>query len=287
MKRTLRFSLWLAMASFAAAQTPTVAQKPGSAPKPKADPQVSSAPAKPSPATVKVVPVAAPKPATLPAKPAAVPIQAPAAKPVSVSAAKASPAASAAPQATKSTPTKTTGGAVSVQPVAAKATPGKADNKTSPAPAVKDPFSGKKKIEAVRVKAGSAATAKPAADDTQPAAEAAPKVARKIGAAGRRDPFVSPVVSVSALGSGCSSGKRCLSIEQIALRGVVRSDTGMIAVVVNALDKAYFLRENDPVFNGFVEKITADSIVFKQTFHDKLGKPLTRDVTKTISRPAA
>jgi hypothetical protein len=61
----------------------------------------------------------------------------------------------------------------------------------------------------------------------------------------------------------------------------------MIAVVVNAMDKAYFLRENDPVFNGYVLKITGDSVVFKETFHDKLGKPLTRDVTKTLNRPVA
>ena len=61
----------------------------------------------------------------------------------------------------------------------------------------------------------------------------------------------------------------------------------MIAVVVNAMDKAYFLRENDPVFDGYVVKITGDSIVFKETFKDRLGKPLTRDVTKTISRPVA
>ncbi len=46
----------------------------------------------------------------------------------------------------------------------------------------------------------------------------------------------------------------------------------MIAVVVNALNKAYFLRENDPVFNGYVVKITGDSIVFKETIQDKLGK---------------
>jgi len=98
---------------------------------------------------------------------------------------------------------------------------------------------------------------------------------------------VSPVVNMSATGSGCSSGKRCLAIDQVALKGVVRSDGGMIAVVVNAMDKAYFLRENDPVFNGYVLKITGDSIVFKETFHDRLGKPLTRDVTKTISRPVA
>jgi hypothetical protein len=104
---------------------------------------------------------------------------------------------------------------------------------------------------------------------------------------GRRDPFISPVVNMSlAGGSGCSSGKRCLAIDQIALRGVLKSESGMIAVVVNSLDKAYFLRENDPVFNGYVERITGDSIVFKETFHDRLGKPLTRDVTKTITRPA-
>src|SRR5205823_10888497 len=110
---------------------------------------------------------------------------------------------------------------------------------------------------------------------------------KAINSTGGRYPFVSPVVNLGAIGSGCSSGKRCLAIDQVALKGVVRSDNGMIAVVVNAMDKAYFLRENDPVFNGYVVKITGDSIIFKETFHDKLGKPLTRDVTKSISRPVA
>ena len=69
---------------------------------------------------------------------------------------------------------------------------------------------------------------------------------------GRRDPFISPVMNRSMVGSGCSTGKRCLAIDQINLKGVVKSDTGMIAVVVNSVNKAYFLRENDPVFNGYV-----------------------------------
>ena len=102
---------------------------------------------------------------------------------------------------------------------------------------------------------------------------------------GKRDPFLSPVVNHMG-GSGCSTGKKCLAIEQINLRGVVRSDAGMIAVVSNELNKAYFLRENDPVFNGYVVKITGDSIVFKQTFQDRLGKSSTRDVTKKIFTPA-
>jgi Tfp pilus assembly protein PilP len=109
---------------------------------------------------------------------------------------------------------------------------------------------------------------------------------KKINLTGRRDPFVSPVINRSMLGSGCSTGKKCLSIEQIDLKGVVKSDAGMIAVVVNSLEKAYFLRENDPVFNGYVVKITPDSIVFKQTLTDKLGKPFTREVTKKITTPA-
>jgi len=109
----------------------------------------------------------------------------------------------------------------------------------------------------------------------------------EIHTAGRRDPFLSPVVTMGATGSGCSAGKRCLTIDQIALKGVVKSESGMIAVVTNSLDKAYFLRENDPVFNGYVVKITGDSIIFKETFHDRLGKVLTRDVTKSITRPVA
>jgi hypothetical protein len=102
---------------------------------------------------------------------------------------------------------------------------------------------------------------------------------------GKRDPFLSPVVNRQT-GSGCSTGKKCLDIEQIALHGVVKSDNGMIAVVTNGLNKAYFLRENDPVFNGYVVKITGDSIVFKQNVQDRLGKPFTKDVVKRILTPA-
>jgi len=107
----------------------------------------------------------------------------------------------------------------------------------------------------------------------------------KYAANGRRDPFVSPVVS-HAGGSGCSTGKKCLEIGAINLRGVVHADSGFIAVVSNGLNKAYFLRENDPVFNGYVVKITGDSIVFQETLQDRLGKSFTREVIKKIITPA-
>jgi hypothetical protein len=111
------------------------------------------------------------------------------------------------------------------------------------------------------------------------------KPTSKNSANGRRDPFVSPVVS-RAGGSGCSTGKKCLEIGAINLRGVVHAESGFIAVVSNSLNKAYFLRENDPVFNGYVVKITGDSIVFQETVQDRLGKTFTREVVKKITTPA-
>jgi hypothetical protein len=102
---------------------------------------------------------------------------------------------------------------------------------------------------------------------------------------GKRDPFFSPVLQQTS-GSGCSTGKKCLEIGQINVRGVVKSESGFIAVVTNSLNKAYFLHESDPVFNGYVVRITGDSVVFQETFQDKLGKSLTREVVKRILTPA-
>jgi hypothetical protein len=66
----------------------------------------------------------------------------------------------------------------------------------------------------------------------------------------------------------------------------VKAESGFIAVVTNSLNKAYFLHENDPVFNGYVMRITGDSVVFQETVQDKFGKPFTREVTKRLTTPA-
>jgi hypothetical protein len=178
-------------------------------------------------------------------------------------------------------------------PVASKTPAATAANKakpSTPALATKTP---KPASKSVAPKAKAVKAAKPASSKQKLAVtdKKSPEVATKqepkvINLTGRRDPFVSPVVNRSMVGSGCSMGKRCLAIDQINLKGVVKAEAGMIAVVVNAMDKAYFLRENDPVFNGYVVKITGDSIVFKETLQDRLGKSFTREVTKRITTPA-
>jgi Tfp pilus assembly protein PilP len=133
--------------------------------------------------------------------------------------------------------------------------------------------------------AKTAETAKPApAVQALKGSEPPKSEEKKWSMTGKRDPFFSPVVQAN--GSGCSTGKKCLEIGQINLRGVVKSENGFIAVVTNTLNKAYFLRENDPVFNGYVVKITGDSVVFQETVQDKLGKTFTREVVKKIFTPA-
>jgi hypothetical protein len=175
-----------------------------------------------------------------------------------------------------------------VVPVATKASPFTAvPAKAVAVPALQPKGDAKQTAKQVAVPVNSKPSGAVAVKDNKPAADEKKPAAKSVNAANRRDPFISPVVNMSAGGSGCSTGKRCLAIDQIALRGVVRAETGMIAVVVNAMDKAYFLRENDPVFNGYVVKITGDSVIFKETYHDRLGKSLTRDVTKSITRPVA
>jgi len=142
-------------------------------------------------------------------------------------------------------------------------------------------------VEVTSASAPRPITTKDASDATVAEDDLVPE--RKAGL-GKRDPFVSPISTASGPvlpASNCASGKRCLVIDQLVLRGVVRTATGMIAVVANSVNKAYFLRENDPVFNGYVVRITGNSVVFKENTVDRIGRQGTREVVKKVSPPSA
>jgi hypothetical protein len=226
------------------------------------------------------------------AKPASAPAAAAQAVPVASAKAPAKPAtgkpAAVATKASAATSTSPAPSSKSVAPAPAKV----ASAKAAPAKPEKPATPAKKDVKPAAAAVASAgnATAAPAKNDTAKKDDTKDETSEKkedryITAGNRRDPFISPVVQ-HMNGAGCSTGKRCLAIDQIALRGIVKSEAGMIAVVVNSLDKAYFLRENDPVFNGYVLKISGDSVVFKETVQDKLGHLSTRDVVKKITTPA-
>jgi hypothetical protein len=269
-------------------------------------PSAAQAQTAPKPAVISISPVAMPaKPAAPPAKtaattakPATVPAKATTAKPVIVPATAASTTTKPAVVPAKTNPAVTKPVIVPAKaaPVSAKPEVKVVPTKTAAMPATKATVPAQTKTAAAPTKTSTkpavkiAATPSPSKDtnsasgEKETAKNEKPEE-KKYSMTGKRDPFISPVVNRSG-GSGCSTGKKCLDIEQIALHGVVKSDNGMIAVVTNGLNKAYFLRENDPVFNGYVVKITVDSIVFKETVQDRLGKPFTKDVVKRILTPA-
>jgi Tfp pilus assembly protein PilP len=131
------------------------------------------------------------------------------------------------------------------------------------------------------------ATPTPKVTQVGTAAPEKPKpVTRVFGPRGRRDPFVSPIRTGSVNNGpspNCTTGKRCLAIPELVLQGTVKDTTGkMLAVVANSTKKTYFLRENDQVFNGSVEKITSDSIIFREFVKDALGRETAREVVKKL-----
>jgi Tfp pilus assembly protein PilP len=179
--------------------------------------------------------------------------------------------------------------AVPTRPAAAPTKPAAAPTKAAAAP--KKPAAAPMKSAAASPMARKAAMApakakaKPAATKVKKEAPPATTAAAK-ASAGKRDPFISPIREQGATGPSCTTGKKCLAINSIVLRGIVKSQAGMIAVVESSVRRiSYFLRENDPVFNGYVVKITGDTVVFRENVMDRLGKQSTRDVVMKVVAP--
>src|SRR6185312_11352282 len=109
----------------------------------------------------------------------------------------------------------------------------------------------------------------------------------KLPSPGKRDPFLSPLMAAGARNpSNCTTGKRCLVIDQIVLKGVVQMKNGNLALVENAGKRPYVLHENDSLFNGSVVKITGDSLIIREDSNDILGRPVSREVVKKVTAPS-
>lgn len=160
------------------------------------------------------------------------------------------------------------------------------DQDVQPQTAKKGTKKGAKQTKSVAAKATkpTAKTAsKPAEKSTGPVAAVVAKPRTTLG--GRRDPFVSPIRSQGNNVTPCTGGgKKCLSIPELVLAGTVKDISGkMMAVVVTGNKKTYTLRENDQVFNGSVEKITTDSVIFREFVKDAIGHESAREVVKKMN----
>jgi Tfp pilus assembly protein PilP len=196
------------------------------------------------------------------------------------------------PAATPATKPTTTPAAMKTTQAASKP----ASQAVKPMAAAKKPVAAATKpVAAAKPKAATLTpTAQKAMAKAQAKAKAPKPVAKKqdvatvVKTAGRRDPFVSPIrlqEDKMKNTSVCTTGARCLIIDQVVLKGVVKTTSGMIAMVENAAKKQYNLKEKDPVFNGFVLKISGDSVVFRETITDNLGKQTAKEVVKRVTAP--
>jgi len=105
----------------------------------------------------------------------------------------------------------------------------------------------------------------------------------------RRDPFRSLLVRADDLqaAQALPPGPRGLIIGQIRVDGIVVTPEDRIAVVtVPRRNRAFFLRERDELYDGYVLEIHDDFVIFKERAMDAFGKTYEREVVKQIY-PAA
>lgn len=291
--RKLNLTSWLMVFAVASMATPLVAQQPAATPDAVRKALNPPAPTKPVPA------------ASTPSTAAPSPKQAQTPKPASTNSA-AKPAASATIPATGSSPIGPSRPANATASGTAKPTgnpPEKpASNGTVPSKGMPVGTGTTKKptpglgSKGPTSTAASTAAAKPR---TKPVTAAKSDVPRSVLDASvkpvavretvtRRDPFA-PLLGKVAEGGGGSSlqnvppGKPGLLISSLRIDGIVSSPNGMIAIVSNAQERVYFLREGDRLFDGQVEHITMDGISFHQSGKDPFGNAVEREVAKRLN----
>ena len=101
---------------------------------------------------------------------------------------------------------------------------------------------------------------------------------------GRRDPFVSLFnrgTELPALGER-PTGVAGLTVNEVALRGIVLSEGIYIAVLQAPDTTTYIVRSGEQLYDGSVQSITADAVIFTQEVNDPLSLVKEREVRVSL-----
>lgn len=101
---------------------------------------------------------------------------------------------------------------------------------------------------------------------------------------GRRDPFVSLLKPVSA-DQGARTrrpGMEGFLIQEVALKGIVRTPKGFTAMLLGTDGKSYFVNVGQRLFDGVIVSIDATTVTLRQEVSDPLSTVKSRDVKKTL-----
>ena len=90
-------------------------------------------------------------------------------------------------------------------------------------------------------------------------------------ARGRRDPFISLALGLNILPPEVRPpGLSGMLIQEVSLRGLVKTSEGYIAMIQGTDNKSYFAREGVRMYDGMIELIDSDKVVFRQEISDPL-----------------
>lgn len=104
-----------------------------------------------------------------------------------------------------------------------------------------------------------------------------------------RDPFLNPLLKKQGP-EGDQEIDRGLPppgiagtfIEEAVLKGISIREDGRLAIVTGSGNRAYFLREGDRLFDGYLKTIYRDSIKLIRERKMRSGKIITQEVTKRL-----
>ena len=101
---------------------------------------------------------------------------------------------------------------------------------------------------------------------------------------GRRDPFISLLGRGSdPKGTGVRpSGVPGLLINEVSVKGIVRNNSGFVALIQGPDNKTYVVKAGDRLMDGTVKSIVQDAVVFSQDVNDPLSLVKQKEIRKTL-----
>jgi Tfp pilus assembly protein PilP len=103
---------------------------------------------------------------------------------------------------------------------------------------------------------------------------------------GRRDPFVSLLTRggerhVPRPGQDVE-GAAGLAVDDLTVRGILSSPSGLVAMVQSPDRKTYLVRQNDKLLDGVVKSISPEGLVILQEVNDPLSLVKQKEVRKML-----
>ena len=100
---------------------------------------------------------------------------------------------------------------------------------------------------------------------------------------GRRDPFISLALGLNVLGPDeRPPGLQGMLIQEVSLHGIVKTVDGYIAMIQGTDNKSYFARAGERLYDGNIQEIDDDKVVFRQEINDPLRIEKFQQVEKTL-----